>query len=155
MENIYATPSSDVSSEEGEIHYSGFWIRVLASLIDTIWLVVLTFTLVWIVYGAVYFEFSSFSQGPAYIFISYLLPFILTLMFWYFKSATPGEMILGMKNVDANTPGKASTGKLCVRYLGYYISALTLGLGFFWVGWDGRKQGWHDKIAGTLVIKEK
>jgi hypothetical protein len=44
MENIYATPNSDVSSEEGEIHYSGFWIRVLASLIDTIWLLVLTFT---------------------------------------------------------------------------------------------------------------
>jgi uncharacterized RDD family membrane protein YckC len=96
MENIYATPNSDVSSEEGEIHYSGFWIRVLASLIDTIWLLVLTFTLAWIVYGAVYFESSSFSQGPADIFISYLLPFILTIMFWYFKSATPGKMILGI-----------------------------------------------------------
>lgn len=155
MDNIYATPSSDVSSEEGEIHYSGFWIRVLASLIDTIWLVVLTLTLVWIVYGAVYFESTSFSQGPADIFISYVLPFILTIMFWYFKSATPGKMILGIKIVDAKTLGKASTGKLCLRYLGYYISALILGLGFFWVGWDSRKQGWHDKIAGTLVIKEK
>jgi uncharacterized RDD family membrane protein YckC len=32
---------------------------------------------------------------------------------------------------------------------------LPLCLGIFWVGWDKRKQGWHDKIAGTLVIKEK
>ena len=155
MDNIYATPSSDVTSEEGETHYSGFWIRVLASLIDTIWLLALTFTLAWIVYGAMYFESTSFSQGPADIFISYVMPFILTLMFWYFKSATPGKMILGIKIVDARTMGKASTGKLCLRYLGYYISALILGLGFFWVGWDSRKQGWHDKIAGTLVIKEK
>ena len=63
-------------------------------------------------------------------------------------------MILGMKIVDANTLGKASTGKLCLRYLGYYISALIIGLGFFWVGWDQRKQGWHDKLARTVVIYE-
>ncbi len=44
---------------------------------------------------------------------------------------------------------------LMLRYLGYYISMLPLFLGIFWVGWDKRKQGWHDKIAGTLVIKEK
>jgi uncharacterized RDD family membrane protein YckC len=64
-------------------------------------------------------------------------------------------MILGIKIVDANTLGKASPGQLLIRYLGYYISMLPLCLGIFWVGWDKRKQGWHDKIAGTLVIKEK
>lgn len=84
-----------------------------------------------------------------------MLPFALTIMFWHFKSATPGKMILGIKIVDANTMGKASPGKLLIRYLGYYISMLPLCLGIFWVGWDKRKQGWHDKIAGTLVIKEK
>lgn len=155
MNNIYATPSSDVSQDEGDVQYSGFWIRVLASLIDTIWILVLTFALGWMIYGAIYFQSTEFSQGYADIFITYVLPFILTLAFWYYKSATPGKMILGIKIVDANTLGKASTGKLCLRYLGYYVSLLVLGLGFFWVGWDRRKQGWHDKIAGTLVIKEK
>jgi uncharacterized RDD family membrane protein YckC len=50
-------------------------------------------------------------------------------MFWHFKSATPGKMILGIKIVDANTMGKASPGKLLIRYLGYYISMLPLCLG--------------------------
>jgi uncharacterized RDD family membrane protein YckC len=155
MDNIYAAPNSDLLTEAGEIHYSGFWIRVLAALIDTVWLLLLTFTLGWAVYGVMYFQSEKLIEGPADVLISYVLPFILTLLFWHFKSATPGKMILGMKIVDARTLGKVSTGRLCLRYLGYYVSALVLGLGLLWVGWDSRKQGWHDKIAGTLVIKEK
>ncbi len=155
MENIYAAPNSDVSPKESEIHYSGFWIRLLASLIDTVWLLILTFALGWMIYGAIYFQSTEFTQGYADLFITYVLPFILTILFWYYKAATPGKMILGMRIVDANTLGKVSTGRLFVRYLSYYISMLVLGLGFLWVGWDKRKQGWHDKIARTLVIKEK
>lgn len=155
MDDVYATPNSDVSSGEGDVIYSGFWIRVLAALLDSIWLILLTFTLGWMVYGAIYFESTEFSQGYADIIISYVLPFLLTILFWHFKSATPGKMILGIKIVDAKTLGKASTGKLLLRYLGYYVSMIPLLLGIFWVGWDKRKQGWHDKIAGTLVIKEK
>ena len=154
MDNIYATPNSDLSPAEGEVQYAGFWIRVLATLIDTVWLMALTFALGWMIYGAIYFQSDEFSQGYADIFISYILPFILTLVFWYYKSATPGKMILGIKIVDADTLAKATTGKLVLRYVGYYVSLLPLGLGFLWVGWDRRKQGWHDKIGGTLVIKE-
>ena len=155
MDNIYATPNSDLSQHEGDVEYSGFWIRVLAALIDSIWLLALTFTLGWMIYGAIYFESTKFSEGYADIFISYVLPFILTILFWYYRSATPGKMILGIKIVDANTLGKASPGKLMLRYLGYYVSMVPLLLGIFWIGWDKRKQGWHDKIAGTLVIKEQ
>ena len=139
MDNIYATPNSDVSQDEGDVHYSGFWIRVLAALIDTAWLLALTFALGWMIYGAIYFESDKFSQGYADVFISYVLPFILTMLFWYYKSATPGKMILGIKIVDANILGKASTGKLMLRYLGYYVSMLLLCFGVFWVGWDRRK----------------
>ena len=55
--------------------------------------------------------------------------------------------------VYANTFGHPPFGKLVLRYIGYYISLLPLMLGFFWVGWDKRKQGFHDKIAGTVVVK--
>ena len=155
MSNIYATPNSDVSTDTEEVRYMGFWIRFLASIIDSIWLLLLTLALGFMIYGAIYFESSKLYQGWADIFISYVLPFILTILFWYFKSATPGKMILGMKIVDAKTMEKPSTGKLVGRYLSYYISMIPLCLGFFWVAWDPKKQGWHDKIAGTLVIKEK
>jgi len=40
------------------------------------------------------------------------------------------------------------------RYFGYYVSGLILALGFIWIAFDKRKQGWHDKLAGTLVIRE-
>ena len=42
-------------------------------------------------------------------------------------------------------------GKAFLRFVGYIISALVASLGFLWIGFDGRRQGWHDKIAGTLV----
>ena len=152
MDNVYATPNSEVTPEGGETHYSGFWIRVLAALIDTAWVVPLVAALGWLIYGAVNF---SVTQGPFDFFLKNGLPVVLTLLFWYFKSATPGKMILGMKIVDANTLGKVHGGRLLLRYVGYYVSIIPLGLGILWVGWDRRTQGWHDKIAGTVVIREK
>ena len=54
--------------------------------------------------------------------------------------------------MDAKTGQPASPLQCIVRYLGYFVSALPLGLGFIWVAFDKRKQGWHDKIARTLVV---
>lgn len=62
-------------------------------------------------------------------------------------------MIFSAKIVDAKTGGKPSKGQLVGRYFAYILSGLPLGLGFFWIAWDKRKQGWHDKLSGTVVIK--
>lgn len=43
-------------------------------------------------------------------------------------------------------------GQLIGRYFAYFLSALALCLGFAWIGWNRRKQGWHDKLAGTVVV---
>ncbi|HUE75473.1 MAG TPA: RDD family protein [Chloroflexota bacterium] len=40
-----------------------------------------------------------------------------------------------------------------IRYIGAIVAAIPFGLGYLWVIWDPNKQGWHDKIAGTYVIK--
>ena len=157
MEDAYKTPESTLVNENNnrEYEYGGFWLRALASLIDSIWVMILTFSLGWMVYGVVYFQSEDFVQGIADVFISYVLPFVITMAFWIYKSATPGKMVLGLQIVDAKTLKKTSSGKLVVRYLGYYVSLIALGLGYFWVGWDKKKQGWHDKMAGTLVVKIK
>jgi uncharacterized RDD family membrane protein YckC len=39
------------------------------------------------------------------------------------------------------------------RYFAYYLSTILLGLGFLWIIWDPKKQGWHDKLAGTVVVR--
>ena len=62
-------------------------------------------------------------------------------------------MLLKLKIVDAETGGKPGIIRCIVRYFGYLIAMLPFGLGFMWVGWDPRKQGWHDKIARTLVVQ--
>lgn len=78
----------------------------------------------------------------------------IILLFWVYRSATPGKMILRMKIVDAKTGGAPSKAQLIGRYFGYFLSTLPLGLGFLWIYYDKKKQGWHDKLAGTVVIVE-
>jgi uncharacterized RDD family membrane protein YckC len=61
-------------------------------------------------------------------------------------------MLIGIKVVS--TDGSPITiGKAVLRYIGYIVSSLIFCLGFLWVIWDADKQGWHDKIAGTYVVK--
>lgn len=62
-------------------------------------------------------------------------------------------MAVAAQVVDAQTGATVTVGQAMLRYLGYFIAMLPLGLGIFWIGFDRRKQGWHDKIAGTVVVK--
>jgi uncharacterized RDD family membrane protein YckC len=57
--------------------------------------------------------------------------------------------------VDAKTGSSLSVGQSLVRYVGYFVSAIPFCLGLIWVGFDSKKQGWHDKIAGTVVVRSK
>jgi uncharacterized RDD family membrane protein YckC len=71
--------------------------------------------------------------------------------FWYFTGQTPGKALLGLRVIT--TDGRRiSPLRGILRYFGYTLSAITLFLGFFWILIDDRRQGLHDKIAGTLVI---
>jgi len=75
------------------------------------------------------------------------------ITFWLMKQATPGKMAVSARIVDAATGNPASTGQLIGRYFGYFVSFIPLGLGILWVAFDKRKQGWHDKLAGTVVVR--
>lgn len=139
----------------GEARYVGFWVRVAASLIDTVLLGLVIYPVAYAIYGAAYFEVSGkLVQGPADFLLQYVFPLIVIILFWVYRSATPGKMWLGAKIVDAESLGRPARWQWVVRYLGYYVSLLTLCLGFFWVGWDRRKQGFHDKLARTVVVYE-
>ena len=79
----------------------------------------------------------------------------IVVIFWLCRGATPGKMLLKMKIVDAVTETKPSARQLLIRYLGYIPAVLPLMLGFVWIYWDKKRQGWHDKLAGTVVIVEQ
>ena len=137
--------------------YVGFWVRVAASLIDSVLVIAVTTPLVMYFYGHVTMDGSveSLTASSNNLFINLVLPAAAIIIFWLTKQATPGKMVFGAKVVDAQTGGPLSVGQSIGRYLGYYVAMLPFFLGFFWVGIDARKQGWHDKLAGTVVIRPK
>lgn len=75
--------------------------------------------------------------------------------FWTTSGSTPGKSLMGLKVVSAETGELIDPGTAVLRYVGYIISGIALALGFLWIIWDPRHQGWHDKIAKTLVVKTK
>lgn len=79
----------------------------------------------------------------------------VVLAAWHYFAATPGKMLLGMKIIDADTGLPLSTSQSIQRYLGYMISTFVFCLGFIWVAFDKRKQGWHDKMANTVVVYKR
>ncbi len=155
LTNPYEIPSSDLKTESEDVHYVGFWARTGASLIDTLLLGALVYPVLYKLYGAAYFTKEQVLAGPWDFFFSYVFPALAIIMFWIYKSATPGKMVIGAVIVDEKTGGKPSNGQMIGRYFSYYISLLPLGLGYLWVAWDPKKQGWHDKLAGTVVIKRR
>ena len=111
--------------------------------------------------SAVYSILLLLLLGPAYVnssfytlegFVSTLLVFLLTIALWIRYSGTPGKLLLGCQVVDAGSFEPIGLKQSVIRYLGYYVSIFSLGVGFFWVMWDKRKQGFHDKMANTVVV---
>jgi uncharacterized RDD family membrane protein YckC len=154
-DNLYKAPTSDLT-ETGtqETEYAGFWTRVVASLVDSILMLVLILPALTLIYGKDYWMSETMVAGTWDVLLNYVLPALAVILFWIYKSATPGKMLFGMYIVDAKTGGKPSTGQLIGRYAAYYVSMLGIFLGFVWVAFDARKQGWHDKLAGTVVVKK-
>jgi uncharacterized RDD family membrane protein YckC len=134
--------------------YAGFWWRLLASAIDQMLITIALVPILVIVYGGVSLDPAAIGQGPAGLLLSVVVPAIIVLVFWAARSATPGKMVIAARIVRADTGERPITGQFVVRYLGYYLSCLPLGLGFVWIAFDPRKQGWHDMLAGTVVTRK-
>jgi uncharacterized RDD family membrane protein YckC len=139
---------------DSEVRYAGFWSRAFASVIDSIWLYGIIYTVLWFLVGP-----DIFGQSRSYTMTQFafewIIPLIVVMAFWILKSATPGKMLFQMRIVDAETFQPVPPARLLARYLAYFVSILPLGLGLLWVAWDKKKQGWHDKIARTVIVRGK
>jgi uncharacterized RDD family membrane protein YckC len=138
-----------------DLEYVGFWPRVGAALIDTLLVLALCIPLVTAVYGRQYWLSPDLIQGPADFLITWVLPAVAVVLFWVYRQATPGKIAIGARIVDAKSGDKPSTRQCVVRYAGYYVAMLPLMVGILWVAFDSRKQGWHDKLAGTVVVRAR
>ena len=137
--------------------FAGFWIRAVAAIIDTVLMALVVAPILVVVYGPEQLQamaYSGHGGGMVAALFNYVVPALVIIAFWIYRSATPGKMLLKLEIVDAKTGEKPSTGQFIGRYLGYYVSILPLLLGLIWVAFDRRKQGFHDKLAGTVVIRK-
>jgi uncharacterized RDD family membrane protein YckC len=134
------------------VRYVGFWARFGAMSIDTLLIVAITMPILLSVYDANELLQPTLVRGPVDLIVSWIAPVIATLVFWRYRSATPGKMVVGAVLADASTGGVPGWRQLVVRYVSYLASILPLGLGFVWIAVDRRKQAFHDKLAGTVVV---
>jgi uncharacterized RDD family membrane protein YckC len=146
--------------------YGGFWRRTMAFFIDKTILFFISMIVLCVGILALWIGGPSgyggiFMDGPAEATASFMLIYFSVglmmhmLYFTYFHGTTgqtPGKMIFGLQVVQS-TGEQMTTGLAFLRWTGYFVSTLFLYLGFLWIAIDKRKQGWHDKIAGTVVIR--
>jgi uncharacterized RDD family membrane protein YckC len=129
--------------------YIGFGRRFAALLVD---LLLAGFFLSWIgwLLRLTYPDHAALTVEARDTLMLFAAPAIL-LAWWLFQG-TPGKLLLGCRIVDARTGGRPMPWQLLVRLLAYALAAAPAGLGLLWIFWDRHRQGWHDKLARTLVV---
>jgi len=138
-----------------EREYAGFWVRVGATLIDLVIMIIIINIPLALIYGEEYWQGHQFILGFWDVILSDVVPIVATVWFWLRFMGTPGKMATKLRIVDAKTGNKLSLGQAIGRYFAYIPATLPLGLGILWVGIDKKKQGWHDKLAGTVVVRQR
>jgi uncharacterized RDD family membrane protein YckC len=127
-----------------DMNYGGFWIRVVATIIDgiviSIPLLLLQMGLVWL------------TGLASVMYLLQLGALVLIIYLEGVKGGTPGKLILGLRVVNEQGAYIGMGGAL-LRQIGKIVSMITLGIGFLMVAFTEKKQGLHDKIASTYVVK--
>jgi uncharacterized RDD family membrane protein YckC len=134
---------------------AGFWIRAVAAIIDSL-LVTAVEVALGLVLGLVTAGLDSTGQNMIAVVI-WLFGTVLTVAYYVFFTGycgqTPGKMALRIKVIRTNGM-EMGYGKAALReVLGKFVSGILLGIGYLMVAFDPQKQGLHDKIADTYVIK--
>jgi len=134
--------------------YAGFWIRVLAVIIDSIILQIVQYA-IFIPAGLSSFTDSRVFESVTAVTAVLVLLFLniaYYVFFWTRYCATPGKMALGLKVVRPDGE-LISTGQAIGRYFAQFVDALTIGIGYMMAGWNSEKRALHDMICNTRVIR--
>ena len=149
------TPAEEVKIETAQnVEYAGFFVRLVALLIDVV-IISLVGTLLQIPGFT-----ASFNGGYAAMNASGLLPFIIYGAYFVIMDVKFGQslgkmaMKIKVQRVDSSE-NLDFIGAALREYVGRFVCGLTLGLGYLWVIWDPKKQGFHDKIGKSIVVKVK
>ena len=148
---------NQLKSDHLKGQYAGFVSRLLAFGIDIAVIVVMLIALGWLV-DTVTTLFPPVILNPDGLLQLAIASIVIVttsaayyIFFWTLAGQTPGKMLLGVRivSLDGSRP---TFWQALRRFVGYFLSALAIYVGYFWVLIDNRRQGWHDKLAGTIVV---
>ena len=114
--------------------------RFLAALIDAL------------IMGAISGVVFSILRNPGNL-VSLILLVVYDWYFWTrYNGQTPGKMVMKIRVIKKDgTPMQDADA--IIRAIVWHIGAACFGLGLLWAAWDENRQGWHDKVANTYVVK--
>jgi uncharacterized RDD family membrane protein YckC/uncharacterized protein YneF (UPF0154 family) len=155
MNESYLDKSEALTGTERVIYnrqdYCGFWRRFAANLLDG-----LVLGMAYNVVKKILYVMASLSGTDYFGFSEWML---CTIIFWAYmiwlkgyRGATPGYYALGIRIVSING-AHVNVKQILIRIISSFFSAIPFGLGYIWITIDADRQAWHDKIAGTYVIK--
>jgi uncharacterized RDD family membrane protein YckC len=152
------------------VEFASYGARIVGYIIDSIIVTIITIILVVIGLG-ILTATSSFTfdetgtvtsgtvstGGLTAVLTTTLLALIFAFLyfpwFWARGGQTPGMRMTGIRVVSDADGARIGWGKAFLRLIGWWISSIVIYIGFIWVFIDGRRRGWFDLIAGTVVIK--
>jgi len=151
-------------------HYAGFATRLMAFIIDSLVISAVLVFLTWFVNSTLLVlqtqnilaylsrwlprinTIIAFLTSPVMAGIyTFLVIIPYYVFFWTIAGQTIGKAVMGIKIFPIDG-GKMTLSRSILRYFGYYISGLPLGLGFLWTLVSDRRAAWHDQISGTCVV---
>lgn len=152
--------------------YAGFWVRLVARLLDSLIVGIPLAIIFGLLFGVAAAVGSAngagngssnpgqnaAAAGVGFLFILfYLLVIAVTIGYWVYFWGTTGQTygmrMLRLRVVDATTGGPIGISRALVRWLMTIVNSWACYIGWIWVAFDPRKQGWHDKVANTVVLQ--
>jgi len=155
---------STTTRESYTVDYAGFWLRLGAFLVDggVLWGINYLMTGIWNIATGLPWAglsdqlgdegFGTTPQWAARVLVFFVVIVAYFVCLWAWRGQTPGKMVFRLK-ITRFDGAAIGWGGAFLRLCGYIISGFILMIGFLWVAFDSRRQGVHDKIAETFVVR--
>jgi uncharacterized RDD family membrane protein YckC len=155
----WQAPEPEMGPAPG-VRFAGHGARLIAYIVDTILVgvVVLLATLVFgvILAGAAASDSAGAAIGGSLLWLVVILAVSLAYFPWFWARGgqTPGMKLFRLRVVRDADGGPISGTAAVLRLLGFWVNSVVFYIGFIWIFVDKRRRGWHDLIAGTVVIEQ-
>lgn len=133
--------------------YAGFLRRLGAFLVDVIILSIVNLPLSFLLTSFMTPDGRLTPMGSIIQLIMALIPAVYFVYFTYKKGATPGKNVLKIKVVREDGQPLTLMNVILRETINRFVASIIFNLGYLWIIWDDKKQGWHDKLAQTIVIR--